>query len=221
MGSSALQQMASRHYLSRWAVALIGCLLAAALPPVDAQPSLRSSFPGRRIGGATRGECSSRLIAHLVPADSVFASGSTRLLAVLQGPTANPQPAQLTFSPAVETPAATGSTLVLPASALGLWLFRQPPAKQPVRWESMYQCDQAPSQPSDDPLAFVSAASPPAISLLLTTNSSEFQALQSVLQQLQRSCGGTVSRELVATRFGLADVIKDDWPEQLPVRCLL
>lgn len=211
--------MASRHHLSRWALALLACLLASALP-VDAQPSLRSSFPGRRIGGATRGECSSRLIAHLVPADSVFASGSTRLLAVLQGPTANPRPVQLTFSPAGEPAAGASSSLMLPASGLGLVLFRQPPAQQPVRWESLYQCEQSPSQPSDDPLAFVSSASPPAISLLLATNSSEFQPLQSVLQQLARSCGGSVSRELVASRFGLADVIKADWPEQLPVRCL-
>ena len=48
------------------AVVLVAVALAgqAAL----AQPDSRNSFPGRRVGGGTRGACTSRLIAHLAPA---------------------------------------------------------------------------------------------------------------------------------------------------------
>jgi hypothetical protein len=218
MGASALQQMAFPRYRSVLATALFACMIASGLP-AEAQPSLRSTFPGRRIGGATRGECSSRLIAHLVPADSVYASGESRLLAILQGPSLNPQPLQLSFSAAAEA-AADASTTLLPASGVGLVLFRQPATRVPLRWVSSYQCEQGSTAASDDPLAFVSAGSPPAISLLLAGSNSEFLPLQKLLQQISQACGGTVSRDLISSRFGFTDLIKADWPAQLPVRCV-
>ena len=52
--------------------------------PVQAAP--RHSFPGRRIGGGTRGECAARQIVHLVPESSVFAPGSPALIGWLEGP---------------------------------------------------------------------------------------------------------------------------------------
>ena len=48
-------------------------LILGAVLPTAANPQLRSSFPGRRIGGGTRGECTARLLVHLVPKNSVFA----------------------------------------------------------------------------------------------------------------------------------------------------
>lgn len=219
MGASALQQMALPRHRSVLATALFACMIAAA-QPAAAQPSLRSTFPGRRIGGATRGECSSRLIAHLVPADSVYASGESRLLAILQGPSLNPQPLQLSFSAAAEAATAAAPTTLLPASGLGLVLFRQPATGVPLRWVSSYQCEQGSATASDDPLAFVSAGSPPAISLLLAGSSSEFLPLQKLLQQISQACGGTVSRDLISSRFGFTDLINADWPAQLPVRCV-
>jgi len=69
-------------------------LAGLAPPSADAQIdiSIRNSFPGRRIGGGTRGECLSRLFAHLVPANSVYAPGSPPLIAVLEGPAKTPRP---------------------------------------------------------------------------------------------------------------------------------
>jgi len=59
----------------------------------------------------------------------------------------------------------------------------------------------------------------PALSLLVGTANPEDAKIQTSLQSLQRSCGGTVSRAEVASSFGLADVLTSDWPEWLPVNC--
>ena len=64
--------------------------MAFALAPAVgfAQADLRSSFPGGRVGGGTRGECSARLLAHLVTENSIYAPGRTLQVGLLEGPTA-------------------------------------------------------------------------------------------------------------------------------------
>ena len=66
--------------------AIVALSLLAEGSAALAQPNLRSTFPGRRVGGGTRGECAARLLAHLVPSDSVFAPGPALTVAVLEGP---------------------------------------------------------------------------------------------------------------------------------------
>jgi hypothetical protein len=70
------------------------CFAGLAPTAADAQLDIgiRNSFPGRRIGGGTRGECWTRLFAHLVPANSVYTPGSPALIAVLEGPAKTPRP---------------------------------------------------------------------------------------------------------------------------------
>ena len=66
-----------------------------------AQPDSRNSFPGRRIGGGTRGVCTARLVAHLTPANNIQrvpAAGPVRV-AVLQGPTQQPYPLKISQIP--------------------------------------------------------------------------------------------------------------------------
>jgi len=201
-------------------------LLAAALftvavtslPAASAGPQ-RSSFPGRRIGGATRGECSARLIAHLVPVDSVYAPGASRVLGILEGPTGNPRPVQVSFR--AESGGAA-SSLNLPAMGPGITLFRQPVLQGPTVWETSYRCASG-STPADaaaaDPMAFVSNDSPPALSLLVSDATPEDVKVQQSLQSLRKACGGSIARAELARSFGLSDVLTSDWPEQLPVRC--
>lgn len=198
-----------------------GFVLVVAGIPAFAQPNLRSTFPGRRVGGGTRGECSARALANLVPESSVYAPGSSRLLGVLEGPSAKPRPVLVSFQPEGVTRggASAARTLTLPATAAGIVLFRLPDAPLPLRWESTFQCDGAAAS-NDDPLSFVSSSSPPALSLLVGDASAVDRKLQLSLQQLLKACGSSVPRQQVAQAFGLTDVIKDDWPSQLPVLCL-
>ena len=186
-----------------------------------AQPSLRSSFPGRRIGGGTRGECAARVLAHLVPTNSVFAPGPALTIALLEGPTANPQPLQVLFRPQGpgETPSSPVSKRDLPPSPVGVTLLSVGPFKGAEVWESTYRCSD-PAPASNDPLNFVESVSPPALSLLVTDVTPDDRSLQSSLQRLKGLCGSQVGRAELAKTFGLEDVMGPDWPERLPVRCL-
>jgi hypothetical protein len=96
-------------------------LTAGALPgPVFGQVDLRSTFPGRRVGGGTRGECSARTLAHLVPINSVYSPGTSGDLGLVQGPTANPVSLTMTFIP--NSGGGVESVRILDAASVGLIL---------------------------------------------------------------------------------------------------
>ena len=210
----------------RWLLsgtALLSLLFAAVPQAVDAQSALRSSFPGRRIGGGTRGECSARFLANLVPASSVFSPGSGQLIGLLEGPTASPRPLQLTFSPyrPGAAPLTSGPEVtqrVLPASPASLVLLRSPSLKAPLNWESTYRCPSGDGGGSE--LDFVQSASPPALSLLLPKPEATDQPIQTALQRLHKACGKTLPVAEIVAAFNLGDALGSGWPDQLPVRCL-
>ena len=54
-------------------------LMALALtgPAALGQQDSRNSFPGRRVGGGTRGVCTARLVAHLTPANNIQSAPRT------------------------------------------------------------------------------------------------------------------------------------------------
>lgn len=191
-----------------------------------AQSSLRNTFPGRRIGGGTRGECTARVLAHLVPATSVFAPGANRTLGVLEGPSAAPVPLLVEFRPlsgagTIEGARAAGQRRTLPAAGAGVTLFNLPALKTPTVWESSYRCGgNEPTSASSDPLNFVATEAPPALSLLVVDGTKDDAATRASLEKLRGSCGASVAKSDVAAGFGLADVVTTEWPARIPVRCL-
>ena len=196
----------------------LGLGMALAVSPLAgfAQANLRNSFPGRRVGGGTRGECSARTLVHLVPDSSVFAPGSSGDLALVQGPTANPVSLTMTFKPKA---GGASSSQTLPASSAGLTLVRQSIVSVPIIWESGFDCASADAAAGADPLSFIETASPPAVSLLLPTSEAGDVQVQKALQSLRKSCGATVPAAETLAQFRLADVVTSEWPQQLPVRC--
>ena len=199
----------------------------------SASSDLRSRFPGRRVGGGTRGVCTSRFVAHLVPSSSVYAPGSVPVLALLQGPSPEASPLLMEFRPYLpgglaSAGAVPGQQVRLPASEAGITLFNLPPLPGPTVWESSYLCGGDGSGlgggggsagAGSGSLSIVSDGPPPAISLLVKDRSDEDRSAEALLNGLRSSCGQTVNTREVAERFGLADAISDDWPERLPVRC--
>lgn len=201
--------------LAVWA----GVLCPWITPPLArAQTDLRSTFPGRRVGGGTRGECNARLIVHLVPASSVFAPGQPGLLGVLEGPAANPRPLELRFRP--QQGEGPTQERLLAAGGPALVLLPTPALAGATVWESSYRCDeQIGAGTSADPLQFVESTSPPALSLLVVDAVPADTKLQAQLKQLRGRCGATISRQELASAFALSDLIDTSWPDQLPVRC--
>ncbi len=192
------------------------------LPPaVFAAP--RDSFPGRRVGGGTRGECAARPIVHLVPSSSVFAPGDPSVIALLEGPSSNPQPLEIDLRVAsadggmASASAAPVLQRELPGAKNRLVLLSLPSSQKTLRWESSYLCGQG----GGDEFGFITASAPPALSLLLPgSGDGDDRNLQQVLANLQESCGGTAALQPLKTALQLDDdVIDDSWPEQVTVQC--
>lgn len=207
----------------RAAPLLLGLTVVVQASPALSQVDLRSTFPGRRLGGGTRGECTARVLAHLVPGTSVYAPGASGLLGVLEGPTANPRPLAISIRQVNASGNADAARRLLlqkelPARSAGVTLFTFP-LKGASVWESSYRCDEGNPDPSD-PLAMVSSVAPPAVSLLLVADVTPADTdLQARIRRLRSLCGKTVARDQLAADFDLRDVIGSDWPSQLPVRC--
>lgn len=197
---------------------VLGMLVLAwvltALAAVSAQAQSRNAFPGRRIGGGTRGECAARQIIHLVPESSVYTPGATRLIAWLEGPASDPRPLQLTLR---QQDAAVFSRTMDTGGGPRLVLFPVPDTVTfPVVWESSYQCADAPAA---DEFGFLAAEAPPAKSLLLKESVSGEAMLSRQLEALQANCGSSVPLQPLAAAFGLEDLISSQWPETIPVVC--
>ena len=197
----------------------LGGLMLLGLAPAFANESLRSTFPGRLIGGGSRGECTARLVINLVPRSTVFASGSDDLLAVLQGPSSDPRPLEIVFSAYDAEAGGTGNRVgqqVIPAGSASLVLLRSGASIRPLIWESSYQCD---ADAAVDELSFISADAPPAVSLLVADAQPEDDALQFTLSAWKGSCGRQLATQAVLSSAGLNGLDVSQWPEQLPVVC--
>jgi len=224
-GSPGAQPFPHCRSLSRLGGPGLALLLLASAAPSLAQDSLRNTFPGRRIGGATRGECSSRLIVHLVPPSSVLAPG-TAGLGLLQGPSANPVPLVIELRPLGRGGHADATVKpllqrTLPAMPIGITLLPLAPLNSPTVWESSYACGgtAGASSATADPLSFVESVSPPALSLLVPQGSAADGQVLTVLGQLRQACGSTVATADLVRSFSLEDLVSPDWPARLPVRC--
>lgn len=191
---------------------------------VDAD-SLRGAFPGNRVGGGTRGECSARLIVHLVPESGRYdpSSVGSNLIGLLQGPSLNPTPLVITFRPfqgslQINQASQSLSTLRVKASKASLVLLDPGFDDKPMIWESAYECDQNGDSGEFD---FITSSSPPALSLLTKTSDLRTGTLKTaeLLKSWESLCGNTISTNSVLNQFGLDDLLNQQWPNQLPVLC--
>jgi len=71
----------------------------------------------------------------------------------------------------------------------------------------------------DGVMAFVQATSPPALSLLVADSEASDQPVQAALKSLRAQCGSSVPSKDTMAKFGLADLVTDEWPAQLAVHC--
>ena len=235
----------SSHPLKGFAVALLMIFSFKSLPTVAQQSSdggssiapekqgpddgelprklLYTLFPGRRVVGSTRAECTSRLLVHLVSPASVYSPGPSRYLALLKGPTTRPRPAVVSF----RTYLKEGSTYrvgpVLQQKQLdpagpGVYLLRSPGLREPMVWESSFNC-QEDADSEIGLLGFVQAAAPPAMTLLLDASMPGDKIVAKNISWLTESCDANVVVQELSRRFQLADLITSDWPTELPVLC--
>lgn len=202
----------------------LSVLAAAVITPVAAGPEQRSSFPGRRVGGGTRGECTARLLVHLVPESSVFSPDSGRLLGVLLGPTQAPKPLlvdlrRLAAAGTVDTANSQVRRLRFAPSAAGVTLFRAT-IVDGVVWESSYQCNVQKSA-EDAEGNGTGFDAPPGLTLLLVNSTADDRQFQDRLRALSVHCDSTVTKRQLTADFRLSNLDLSTWPDRLQVRCAL
>lgn len=183
-----------------------------------AQTTSRSSFPGRRVGGGTRGDCSARQIVHLAPLSGSYAPGRPGLLGLLEGPADDHRPLEIEFR--LHSSGSLIAKRVLAAGGPALVLLPSPAVVEPVVWESMYRCDaQIRVDNGQESLHFNETTFPPARSLLVLDSAPADAAIQTQLRQLLERCGANISRKDLVASFGLSDLLDTSWPDHLSVRC--
>jgi hypothetical protein len=211
----------STHALSAFFVALSYSLIPIS---VDAD-SLRGTFPGNRVGGGTRGECSARLIIHLVPESGKYdpSSAGSNLIGLLQGPSLNPMPLVITFRPfqasgPSDKASQSLSTFRVKPSNASLILLDPGFDEKSMIWESAYECDE---NGDSGEFGFITSSSPPALSLLTKTNDlyTGNSKTAGLFKSWKNLCGASIPTNIVLNQFGFGDLLTQQWPTQLPVLC--
>jgi hypothetical protein len=193
-------------------------------PQVVQSDSLHSTFPGRRVGGGTRGECASRIIIHLVPKSSQYSisSDAQALIGLVQGPSESPTGLDLSFRPLRSNGNEEQSQQkridfsFKPSDAALILLSPRFKNNQTYIWESSFNCQKS---ILTDEFDFITSGSPPALSLLTTQSNDLTNSVSQILRQLKKSCGGSIDTVDVLKQFGLIDLLSNDWPVRLPIYC--
>ena len=191
--------------------------------PIYAQ-TLRGTFPGRRVGGGTRGDCTSRLVIHLVPKSSQYSisSDGQDLIGLVQGPSILPTDLELMFRPLMsngnEGESKQKSVIYsFESNDASMVLFSPKLSKnQDFIWESYFNCRQ-PGASGD--FSFITSGSPPAMSMLTTHSHESTHVISKTLKEWKTLCGGSIPTEVVLERFELTDLLSYDWPTRLPILC--
>ena len=181
----------------------------------------RNNFPGRRIGGGTRGECAARPIIHLVPESSVYAPGEVPAIAWMEGPSPLPKPLQVSLRQlgrAAES-SSDGKTVMgreFEAAPARVVILELPLSSLPLVWESSYRCSDG--QAADE-FGFLGVEAPPALSLLVADGARADATVRALLKSLKASCGASVSLDAITVPLGLQSAVTSQWPQSLPVQC--
>ena len=181
---------------------------------------LRSQFPGRRVGGGTRGECSARFIAHVATPNSTYSPGESGLLAILQGPSSNHRPIRTKFGNySVNKEILYNDELILSHPNASLFIFKIPKIVVETSWSSNYKCSDETTN-NFGILDFVEESSPPALSLLLKKASKEDLPIQKSILKYSKKCDKKAQTQDIFTEFKLGNNIdKKNWPIDLDIIC--
>ena len=215
---SAMNSLVGARTLSAFSASI--CFLLAGLSPVAWAQSQRSAFPGRRIGGGTRGECTSRLVAHLVPADNVYAppQGDDAVIGLILGQSPAPAPLLVSFRQPDHSSSGPASDLNLTFAPQqsSVVLISVPSSMRPLVWESSFDCTH---EGGGGEFGFVVSSSPPALSLLTSSSSPADRRIAALSARLRSSCGGVIDSAELLDQSQLTDLSSHGLPVSLPIIC--
>lgn len=190
------------------------------------QINFGSAFPGRRLGGGTRGECSSRKIMHLVPDNNILFHNSQGQIALIIGPSSSPEDVKIAFKPYfteiedTNSPSPEINDLFISNSSEKIILLKIPKRKFPFTWESAFECGADNEDSFDDfGFNFIQDNSPPAISLIAPESLQKKNNSEDKILWLSKYCGKNISQNELNKKFKINELFDENWSEEISVDC--
>ena len=188
--------------------------------------NIGSAFPGRRLGGGTRGECSARKIMHLVPDNNILFHNSEGQIALIIGPSSSPKDVKIAFKPYSSTdgnfngPSPQIDELFISNSSEKIILLNIPKKKFPFTWESAFECSDDNEESFDGfGFDFIQDNSPPAITLIAPESLQKKNNSEDKISWLSKYCGKNISQNELNKKFQINELFDENWSEEIYVDC--
>ena len=188
--------------------------------------NIGSAFPGRRLGGGTRGECSARKIMHLVPDSNILFHNSEGQIALIIGPSNSPKDVKIAFKPYSSPdgnfngPSPEIDELFISNSSEKIILLNIPKKKFPFTWESAFECSDDNEESFDGfGFNFIQDNSPPAISLIAPESLQKKNNSEDKISWLSKYCGKNISQNELNKKFQINELFDENWSEFISVDC--
>ena len=193
---------------------------------ISQEINIGSAFPGRRLGGGTRGECSARKIMHLVPDNNILFHNSEGQIALIIGPSSSPKDVKIAFKPYSSSdgnfngPSPEIDELFISNSSEKIILLNIPKKKFPFTWESAFECSDD-NEDSFDGFGFnfIQDNSPPAISLIAPESLQKKNNSEDKILWLSKYCGKNISQNELNKKFQINELFDENWSEEIYVDC--
>ena len=191
---------------------LLFSLLIILVSPRIAISSNRRTFPTSRIGGGTRGECSSRLIIHIVPLANKYSPDKNRLLAIYIGKTkeAKPLTIEMINKSHIE------QKLIFEPSDESLLIFKTQTIENNTLWKSYFNCGE---NKSENLFNFISNNSNPVTTLISSESNLENKKFQTFINRSFNKCGTYITNEEIINITSLNEEISNNLSENIPIIC--
>ena len=188
--------------------------------------NIGSAFPGRRLGGGTRGECSARKIMHLVPDNNILFHNSKGQIALIIGPSNSPKDVKIAFKPysspdgTYNGPSPEIDDLFIPNSSEKIIFLNIPKKQFPFTWESAFECSDN-NEDSFDGFGFnfIQDNSPPAISLIAPESYVKTNNTEDKISWLSSYCEKSIAQEKLIEKFNISELFDSNWSNKINVEC--
>ena len=193
---------------------------------ISQEINIGSAFPGRRLGGGTRGECSARKIMHLVPDNNILFHNSEGQIALIIGPSSSPKDVKIAFKPYSSPdgnfngPSPEIDELFISNSSEKVILLNIPKKKFPFTWESAFECSDDNEESFDGfGFDFIQDNSRPAISLIAPESLQKKNNSEDKILWLSKYCGKNISQNELNKKFQINELFDENWSEEIYVDC--